>query len=133
MRRKIHLAVAAALVVASGLGACGKKPGPTGPTAGEFTVSFSGGFGNDGALLLLVAGRVTSIQAVGGYQIASASAGPNATRVVVTGNLVSGNILKLSVPDVAAIASYDVTVEAAADRTSFALADPNLYSTTIRD
>ena len=131
MTGTVRLAVGATILLGSVLAACGKDP-PPGPTAGRLTVSYSGGFGNDGALLLLVAGNVTSIEPLGGHQIASASAGPNATRVVLTGNLVSGDILRLSVPDVAAIEDYDVTVEAAADRSSFALGDPNLYSTTIR-
>ncbi len=111
--------------------ACGGKT-TTGPVAGDFTVSFTSGTANDGALLLLVTGPVTSVQATGGYQMSSGAAGTNATRVVLTGDIAAGDILKLSVPDVAALSSYTVRIEAAADRTTYSLADPSLYTTTVR-
>lgn len=113
--------------------ACGsKKPDPVGPVAGDLTVSYAGPSQSDGALLLLVTGTVTAVKAVGGYQVASASAGATATRVVVTGQLATGDILKLTVPDVAAAASYSVRVEAAADRATFALGDLASYSAMVR-
>jgi len=115
------------------VGAACKKETPAGPEAGDLTVSYTGPSQTDGALLLLVQGGPhTSVRAAGGQQVASASAGINITRVVVTGDLVPGDILRLSVPDVAAVASYSVRVEAAADRTTFALADPSSYTTTVR-
>jgi hypothetical protein len=127
VNRYLGLAAAIALVVG-----CSKKKEPVGPTAGDLTVSYSSGTGNDGALLVLVTGPATSIQALGGYQISQASVGPNMTRVVLTGTINSGDILKLAVPDVDDTASYTIKVEAAADRATFALADQNLYTTTIR-
>lgn len=113
--------------------ACGsKKPDPVGPVAGDLTVSYAGPSQTDGALLLLVTGTVTAVKAAGGYQVASAPAGPTSTRVVVTGQLATGDILKLSVPDVAAAATYSVKVEAAADRNTFALGDFSAYSAQVR-
>ena len=111
--------------------ACGKSP--TGPVGGEFTVSFSSGTNSDGALLLLITGPVNSVQALSGYQMSSATAGANRTRVVITGNLIAGDVVTLSVPDTsAALGTYSATVEAAADRSTYALADPTLYSASVR-
>jgi hypothetical protein len=110
---------------------CGKSP--TGPVAGEFTVSFSSGANSDGALLLLITGPVNSVQVLNGYQMSSAAAGTNRTRVVITGDLIAGDVLKLSVPDTStALGAYSATVEAAANRTTYALADPALYTATVR-
>jgi len=111
--------------------ACGKSP--TGPVAGNFTVSYSSGTNTDGALLLLITGPVNSVQVLGGYQMSSAAAGTNRTRVVITGSLIAGDVVKVSVPDTsAALSGYTATVEAAADRTTYALADPSLYTATVR-
>lgn len=111
--------------------ACGGKT-PTAPVSGDFTLSFSSGPSNDGALLLLITGPVTSVHALSGYQLSSAAAGTNRTRIVLTGNLLAGDILKISVPDTSALASYAAQVEAAADRTTYALAEPSLYTATLR-
>jgi hypothetical protein len=119
------------VIAALALGA-GCKKEPAGPEAGVLTVSFSSPTDTDGALLLLVTGPVTSIQVLGGYQMSQAPAGGNATRVVLTGALISGDILKLSVPDVSTASSYTVAVEAAADRNTFALTDENQYTATVR-
>lgn len=113
--------------------ACGsKKPDPVGPVAGDLIVSYAGPSQTDGALLLLVTGSVTAVRSTGGYQVASAPAGPTSTRVVVTGQLATGDILKLTVPDVAAVATYSVKVEGAADRSTFALGDLAAYSAQVR-
>jgi len=117
----------------SGTLACGDKNGPSGPVAGDLTVSYSSPSVSDGALLLLIqGGPVASVRAAGSQQVASASAGVNLQRVVVTGDLTSGDILRIAVPDVAAVASYAVQVEAAADRTTFSLNDPVSYRATVR-
>jgi len=114
-------------------GAACKKENTVGPVAGDLTVSYGGPSQTDGALLLLVqGGPLTAVRPTGSSQVASASAGLNVTRVVITGDLVPGEILRLSVPDVAAVASYTVRVEAAADRVTFALTDPTSYTTTVR-
>jgi hypothetical protein len=126
MRRSIW--VAAAIIATA---ACGKKE-PVGPIGGNLTVSYDSPQFNDGALLVLVTGPVTAVTALGGYQMASAPAGSNATRVVLTGTLVTGDILRLAVPDISAASSYSVRVEAAADRTTFALENPSTYTASVR-
>jgi hypothetical protein len=127
----VHLRTVGAALIVLGA-ACGGEKGPTGPEAGDLTVSYAAAPGaNDGALLLLVTGGpVTSISALSGHRVESAPAGANATRIVVTGQLVPGDILRLRVPDVAV--RYVVLVEAAADRATFALRDPGSYSAASR-
>ncbi len=120
----------ATLLIAAACG--GKEPGPVEPVAGDLTIAYAGPGQNDGAILLVVTGAVTAVTTTGGYTVASASLGPTSTRVVVTGNLVAGDLFKVSVADVAKVSSYGVQVEAVADRTSFALGDPGSYSATIR-
>jgi hypothetical protein len=122
------------LVLASGLGlGCGgKKPDPVGPVAGNLTVSYTGPSQTDGALLIVVNGAVSSVTPVSGYHIASAPLGPTSTRVVISGPLVAGDLFRVSVTDVNAVAGYTAFVEAAADRNTFALNDPAGYSASLR-
>ena len=108
---------------------CGAKP-PVGPTGGDLAVAYSGPSTTDGAILLLVTGAVDGVTAGSGYQVASASAGVNATRVVVTGTITPGVLFTIKVKDVAG--SFGAQVEAVADRTTFALNDPASYQATVR-
>lgn len=127
---KVLVLSAAILVAAS---ACGGKEPPVGPTAGDLTVSYSGTGGNDGALLLLVTGGpVEAVTPLSPYRVESAPAGTNATRAIVVGALSSGDILRLRVPDLGALANYRVRVEAVADRATFALLDPGPYTAALR-
>lgn len=111
------------------LAGCGKKE-PVGPTAGQLTISYTGPSTSDGAMLLVLTGGVDAVAGSSGYQVASASAGVNTTRVVVTGSLVPGDLLRISVKDVDA--SYGARLEAVADRNTFALTDPGSYQFTVR-
>lgn len=114
------------------LAACGGDH-PVAPVAGQLTLSFSSPVGTDGALLVLISGGpVTSVTSLNGYQVASASAGTNLTRIVITGNLVPGDVARLAIPNVDVTASYSARVEAAADRSTFALADPQSYTAGLR-
>ncbi len=114
--------------------ACGGKdsPEPIKPVAGDLTVAYSGPGQTDGALLLVITGVVAEVKAVGPYQVASAPLGPTATRVVVVGTLVTGDILKIRVSDVNAVASYSGRIDEVADRETFALNDALGYSVGVR-
>jgi len=116
------------------LAACGGKdePDPVKPVAGDLTVAYSGPSQTDGALLLVVTGAVSEVKAVGSYQVASAPLGPATTRVVVIGSLKAGDLFKIRVSDVNAVATYSARVDEAADRVTFALSDPFGYSATVR-
>jgi hypothetical protein len=112
----------------SGIG-CGSKE-PSGPVGGDLTVSYSGPSANDGALLVLVTGAVDAVNPVGAYPVASAPVGVGSHRVVITGALVPGDLFRITVKDVSL--TYQARVEAAADRTTFALNDPGSYSAAVR-
>jgi hypothetical protein len=127
--RRATIALVAVAVVGS---ACGKKSDPAGPVSGDLVVSYNGPSDTDGALLLSVSGAVTAVKAVGGYQVASAPAGPTLTRVVVTGTLAAGDLFKITVPDVSLASTYSIHIDAAADRATFALTDVIAYTATAR-
>jgi hypothetical protein len=83
--------------------ACGGEKPPVGPVAGDVTLAYGSPSQADGAVLILVTGGpVTSVTPIGSYQVEFASAGVNATRLVVTGTLVTGDVVRLRVPDVSA-------------------------------
>lgn len=109
--------------------ACGEKK-VVGPTGGDLTVAYSAANATDGALLVLVTGVVDAVKPLRGYQVASAPVGPTATRVVVIGALAPGDLFTVAVKDVSL--GYSAQVEAAADRTTFALNDPGGYAATVR-
>ena len=117
------------------LAACGgDSPPPTPePVAGDLTVSLATPNTQDGALLLRIVGQleVKDVKPVGNYRVSFHTAGP-ITRVVITGDLAGGDILKISVPDVGKAASYTAYVEQAASRTTYALLETGGYTLTIR-
>jgi hypothetical protein len=129
MSRRLLALFAGILVLGIG---CGEPP-VAGPEAGNLIVAYNASSTADGALLVLITGGpVESVSALRGFQVASAAAGTNATRVVVTGALTTGDVFTIRVPDVAALSSYVARVEAAADRNTFALADPAGYTAGLR-
>ena len=130
MGRALRWLLAAGFTVTA---ACGGEKPPVGPVAGDLILAYGSPNTADGAVLILVTGGpISSVTPIGGYQVAFAPAGVNATRLVVTGNLVTGDVVRLRVPDVSASGNYSGRVEAAADRNTFALSDPGFYTTGIR-
>ena len=111
--------------------ACGGDEPTDGPTPGELVARLTTSHTQDGALLLRVVGPVSAVTGVSGYRVAS-STGGGATTIVVTGNIVGGDLLRLSVPDTRQLSSYSVEVEQAADRNTYALREPGSYSITLR-
>lgn len=111
--------------------ACGGDEPTDGPTPGELVARLTTSHTQDGALLLRVVGPVSAVSALGGYRAAS-STGGGATMIVVTGNIVGGDLFRLSVPDTRQLSSYSVEVEQAADRNTYALREPGSYSITLR-
>jgi hypothetical protein len=131
MGRALRWLLAAGLVVTAACGG-GEDP-PVGPVAGDLILAYGSPSPADGAVLILVTGGpISSVTPIGSYRVESSSAGVNATRIVVTGSLVTGDLVRLRVPDVSASGNYSGRVEAAADRNTFALADPGFYTTGIR-
>jgi hypothetical protein len=119
------------LLVLLGLGAsCGKDDPVDGPTPGVLIARLTTSHTQDGALLLRVLGPVTDVTPIG-YTSASRSVG-GAIMIVVTGNIIGGDLLRLSVPDTRELDSYSVEVQQAADRNTFALREPGSYSISLR-
>ena len=130
MTVRARVFIAGVILVAGA--ACGGEPMGNRPTPGNLTVVLASPGSSDGAVLLLVTGGpVESVSPAGSYQVASAAVGTSTRRVVVTGDIGAGDLIKLRVPDVNST-SYLVQVEQVADRNSFALLDATAYTATVR-
>ncbi|HEX9164314.1 MAG TPA: hypothetical protein VF862_00270 [Gemmatimonadales bacterium] len=126
------LAIVLACVAA--LAACGDDgpdPQPK-PVAGEVTMVLATPFvGQDGGMVVRVIGAVDTITALGGHALSFVRQG-NITRVVVTGNLEAGDLLRIKVPDLSQVGAYSAFVEQAAARNSYVLLDVSGYGLTLR-
>lgn len=111
--------------------ACGDGAGPP-SQAGDLTVSYFQGGPSPGALLLTITGgEVENVTAASNEQVSFASPSPGTTRVVVTGNLGTGALLRIRVPDVSLASRYVVVTDQVADKVTFALIDPGPHNLTI--
>jgi hypothetical protein len=108
--------------------ACGDGGGPP-SRAGDLTVSyFQGGPGAGALLLTITGGEVDNVTAEHGEQVAFSSPSPGMTRVIVMGNLGTGVLLRVRVPDVTLASRYSVLTDQVADKITFSLIDPTLTS-----
>ncbi len=126
-RRLARFALLAGMALA--LGSC------SGPAAGELTVSLVTPNSDDGALVVRV--TASESQEITGATVACTGCKifperPSATelRAVVTGDLVAGPLVRVSVTDTKSPTSYTVTVQQVASRT-FQVRSPSGYSLTI--
>ncbi|HJP57693.1 MAG TPA: hypothetical protein VJ847_11785 [Gemmatimonadales bacterium] len=117
-RARLAAALAAAAL------ACGGDHGtePSGPVPGVLTLELVTPRSDDGAILLTVSGGpVASIEAAGsGYQLFSVIPDTLTARVLVTGDLAAGALLRLHVADTRRAAAYRASVAQAASRDTFA-------------
>lgn len=128
MRRRFPGGLALFLSVAAGCGDAGEPPS----RAGDLTVTYFQGGPSAGALLLTITGgEVQDVIAVNGEQVTFASPSPGTTRVVVMGNLGTGTLLRLRVPDVSLASRYVVVTDQVADKVTFSLIDPQRHPLTI--
>jgi hydroxyethylthiazole kinase-like sugar kinase family protein len=114
-------------------GATGCSHEPSGPTAAALQVSLTSPNSDDGALFFSVTGgRVDSVQAPG-YMLYTHRPDPNTLQVIVTGNLASGTVAQLWIPDERRAAQYTASVNQAAARRSYLQRDPGSYRLSLQE
>jgi hypothetical protein len=119
MRRQFLPSLFVLLAAACGDGG---PTGPAGPTPGVLKVALTTPNADDGALLLTISGgRVSTVEAAAaGYQVYTAQPDTLTTRVLVTGDIGAGEVVRIHVPDTRSVAAYHATIAQAASRTTFA-------------
>ena len=105
-----------------------KTVAPTGP--GVLDVVLTTPNSDDGAVLLTVDGAVDSVQGAP-YVVFSTASGTGA-RIVVTGDVLSGVIARLYVPDISAADQYLPQLIEVAQRGTYALRPPTSYQLELR-
>jgi hypothetical protein len=109
--------VGLALVAAAAIGiACGDSTDP--PVPGQLSVTLTTPNTDDGGLLFTVSGPVSSATTANATHELYWRLATGETRVLVFGNLTSGPILTLNVPDIGALEQYSATVLEVADRSN---------------
>ena len=126
-------AIAAGLLAVA---SCGGDPTPTepsGPVPGVLNVALITPNADDGALLLTISGGpVVSVEAASpGYQVYSFTPDTTNIRLLVSGDIATGALLRIHVADTRRAASYHATIAQAASRTTFAQRALSGYSFTV--
>ena len=102
----------------------------TGPTAGVLNVTVASPHQDDGGIMLTVyGGPVDSVEAVG-YVIHSARAA-DSVKMIVTGNLGSGVIARVHIPDGRQASRYSAQIKQAAARQTYVQRDPAGYTVSL--
>lgn len=125
MRIALSLAVGAVI----GLAGCSREP--VGATAAILTLGLATPNSDDGAVLVTISGGpVDSVEAVG-YSFYLARIDGNTLRIIITGDLRSGVIARLRVPDDRQLSQYSAAINQVAMRSTYTQRDPNTYSVTL--
>jgi hypothetical protein len=104
----------------------------TGPTAGILNMTFSTQHANEGAVLLIVSGGpVDSIESLG-YPIYSGRTGGDTLKLIITGQLSSGVLARIHIPDSRQSAAYGARVAQVAARGTYRLQDLAGYEVTLK-
>lgn len=119
MRRQLLPLLLLSLAVACGDGG---PTEPAGPVPGVLKIALTTPNADDGALLFTVSGgRVSTVAAAAaGYQVYTAQPDTTTTRVLVTGDIGAGEVVRIHVPDTRIAAAYHASIAQAASRTTFA-------------
>lgn len=113
------------------LAACHGEDKPTDPSGpGVLELVLTTPNANDGAVLLEVTGAVDSVQPMSYTTFSSLESG--GARVVVTGDIASGVVARLYVPDAASAGQYTGSLSQAAQRSSFTLQNLTGYRVVVR-
>ncbi|MFL5448001.1 MAG: hypothetical protein ACJ8A6_10410 [Gemmatimonadales bacterium] len=121
------------VVVAGAVGMLNGCSGqPSAPVAAALQVSLSTPFNDEGALLFTVTGgRVDSVDAPG-YTLYTSRPDPATLQVILTGNLSSGIVARIHIPDERVGSQYSATVSQAAARETYIEHDPASYRLDLR-
>ena len=123
------MTTARAMLVAALLGvtACGGGSDLSAPLSGPLDLVLQTPADNDGIVLVEVAGgTVDSVTALS-YRTESSSVGTAPLRIVVSGALHDGKLVRIWVPDRTRASDYSATVVEAAARGTYALQDVGEY------
>lgn len=108
----------------AGLGfvACGGGDGGgngNNPTPGNLTVSLTTAPSAPGAVMFTVSGgTINSVTVSGTYHKYETTLGTTSRRVLVTGNIISGALVTIAVPDIGKAAQYSATINQIAARST---------------
>jgi hypothetical protein len=103
----------------------------TGPTAGALTANLTTPNNDDGAVLFTVSGGPVDSVVAGGHRVYSAILDATSLRVVVIGDVSSGALATIYIPDTRLAANYSVTVNQVAASASYAQRDPASYALSL--
>jgi len=106
-------------LVACGGDGTGPEPADPGPLTLRLTTPNSG----DGAVLFEVSGGQIDSVVAAGYRLRAVGSGTGVRRVVVSGNVSSGPLASIWVPDVKLVSNYAAVVRDVAARNTYALRD----------
>jgi hypothetical protein len=109
----------------------GCSSAPAGPDAATLTVEFVTPAEDDGAVLFTISGGpVDSVEAAG-YAVYQARIDPTTVRVILSGELTSGAIAHIHIPDDRRLSLYSATLDQVAARATYIQRDPTPYALTL--
>jgi hypothetical protein len=112
------------------LGAC--SGAPSAPVATTVQVVMSSPYSDDGGVLFTVAGGPVDSLSTTEYTLFSSRDNPRTLQVIVTGNLSTGALATLYLPDERLLPQYSVSLNQAAARASYTERDPAGYRVTLK-
>jgi hypothetical protein len=115
------------LRLAFALSLAGCSTEPSSPTAATLNLHFTTPADDDGAVLLTISGGpVDSVEAPG-FLLHLERRHPATTRVIVLGDIKSGRLARIHVPDERQTSQYTAVINQVAARRSYAQRDPAAY------
>lgn len=103
---------------------------PSGPTAGTFDLRLATPNSDDGAVLFTVSGGPIEAVEPLDYTVYSAQVDANTLRVIVTGVITSGPVVRIRIADDRQLPRYSASVNQVAARATYLQRDPASYALT---
>ena len=106
-----------------GLSACGGGDGGNGnnPTPGNLTVVLTTAASAPGAIMFTVSGgTINGVTASGTYHKYETTLSGTSRKVLLTGNIISGNLVTIAVPDIGKASQYSATTNQVSARSTAA-------------